>query len=263
MRTHAVHRRSQGKSRWPEAHRSNKSATATDIFMDNACECHYTSQNASTPFAPSVYSLAMPVSPTSLRSVFPEQTSRSKLTGSVQICVLLGGFLIGAANLAWAQVPGRGASPSGLVGASMAVLATLQDANVLPPEDTPEANHVIKAVIQFQSVFLKSSDPVVQLLLTRALAAQGGGSGEETLSQFRSTGWTSDVLEALSAQWIAMGIDQRDRLAPGFRQFNVSPADFDRFMELVSKARTTFIQREQTIHQVFAQRRREMPGSTP
>ena len=145
----------------------------------------------------------------------------------------------------------------------MAVLATLQDANVLPPEDTPEANHVIKAVIQFQSVFLKSSDPAVQLLLTHALAAQGGGSGEETLSRFRSTGWTSDVLEALSAQWIAMGIDQRDRLAPGFRQFNVSPADFDRFMELVSKARTTFIQREQTIHQVFAQRRREMPGRTP
>ena len=46
----------------------------------------------------------------------------------------------------------------------MAVLATLQDADVLPPEDTPEANRVIKAVIQFQSVFLKSSDPAVQSL---------------------------------------------------------------------------------------------------
>jgi hypothetical protein len=145
----------------------------------------------------------------------------------------------------------------------MAVLATLQDADVLPPEDTPEANRVIKAAIQFQSVFLKSNDPAVRLLLTRALAAQRGGSGEETLSGFRSTGWTSDVLEALSAQWIATAIDQRDRLTPGFRQFNVSPADFDRFMELVAKARTTFIQREQTLHQVFTQRRREMPGRTP
>ena len=142
----------------------------------------------------------------------------------------------------------------------MAVLATLQDADVLPPEDTPEANRVIKAAIQFQSVFLKSNDPAVQLLLTRALAAQGGGSGEETLSGFRSTGWTSDMLEALSAQWIATAIDQRDRLTPGFRQFNVSPADFDRFMELVAKAQTTFIQRQQTMHQVFGQRRREMPG---
>ncbi len=205
----------------------------------------------------------MPVSPTILRSVFPEQTSRSKLPDPLPVCVLLGSLLIGTINPVLAQVPDRRASPSGLVGASMAVLATLQDANVLPPEDTPEANRVIKAIIQFQLVFLKSSDPAVQLLLTHALATQEGGSGEETLWQFRSTGWTSDVLEALSAQWIAIGIDQRDRLVPGFRQFNVSPADFDRFMELVSKARTTFIQREQTLHQVFAQRRREMPGRTP
>ena len=186
-----------------------------------------------------------------------------RLPDPLPVCVLLSSLLIGTINPVLAQVPDQRAGPSGLVGASMAILATLQDADVLPPEDTPEANRVIKAVIQFQSVFLKSTDPAVQLLLTRALAAQGGGSGKETLSGFRSTGWTSDMLEALSAQWITMGIDQRDRLAPGFRQFNVSPADFDQFMELVAKARTTFIQREQTMHQVFAQRRREMPGRTP
>ena len=42
----------------------------------------------------------------------------------------------------------------------MALLATLQDANVLPPEGTPEANRVIQIVIQFQGLFMKSSDPV-------------------------------------------------------------------------------------------------------
>jgi hypothetical protein len=144
----------------------------------------------------------------------------------------------------------------------MALLATLQDADVLPSEGTPEANRVIKTVIQFQSVFLKSSDPTVQLFLTQALAAQGRRNADETLSRFRSTGWTSDVLEALSEQWNATAIDQQDRLAPGFRQFNVSPADFDWLLELVAKARITFMQRGQTIHQVFAQRRREMPGGT-
>ena len=142
----------------------------------------------------------------------------------------------------------------------MAVLATLQDADVLPPEGTPEANRVIKAVIQFQSVFLKSGDPSVQLFLTHALAAQGGRSEVKTLSRFRSTGWTADVLEALSQQWIVTAIDQRDRLAPGFRQFNVSPEDFDRLMELIVKARTVFMQRGQSMRQMFAQRRREMPG---
>jgi hypothetical protein len=49
-------------------------------------------------------------------------------------------------------------------------------------------------------------------------------------------------------------------LAPGFRQFNVSLEDFDRLMELVGKARSAFAQRGQDIHQVFVQRRREMPG---
>ena len=202
-------------------------------------------------------------SSTGFHAEFQKHTSFSRLPDHLQVCFILSSFLIGTINPVLAQVPDHRASPSGLVGASMAVLATLQDADVLPPEDTLEANRVIKAVIQFQSVFLKSSDPAVQLLLTHALAAQGGGSGEETLSLFRSAGWTSDVLEALSAHWIAMGIDQRDRLASGFRQFNVSPEDFDRFMELVAKAQTTFIRREQTLHQVFTQRRREMPGSTP
>lgn len=171
--------------------------------------------------------------------------------------------MIGASSPTLAQVPGRGVTPSGPVGASMAVLATLQDADVLPPEGTPEANVVIKSVIQFQSVFMKSDDPSVKLFLTQALAAQGVRSSAETLSRFRSTGWTSDVLEALSDQWAATPIDQRDRLAPGFSQFNVSQADFDYLMELVTKARTAFRQRGQNFHQVFAQRRREMPGGTP
>jgi hypothetical protein len=145
----------------------------------------------------------------------------------------------------------------------MAVLAMLQDADVLPPEDTPEANHVIKVVIQFQSVFMKSGDPTVQAFLSQALAAKAGSDADGIRSQFQSTGWTSDVLESLGEQWDAMAIDQRERLAPGFRQFNVSLADFGLLRNLVAKARTALEQRGQNMHQVFAQRRREMPGSAP
>ena len=196
----------------------------------------------------------------SLRSTLLERASRIKLPGQMPLCFLLSGLIMGASSPVLAQ---RGAAPSGPVGASMAVLATLQDADVLPPEGTLDANRVIKAVIQFQSVFLKSDDPSVKVFLTQALAVQGDRSADETLSRFHSTGWTSDVLEALSDQWAATTIDQRDRLAPGFRQFNVSPADFDWLMELIAKARTAFMQRGQNMHQVFAQRRREMPGGTP
>ena len=68
------------------------------------------------------------------------------------------------------------------------------------------------------------------------------------------------MLEALGEQWDTTAIDQRERLATGFRQFNVSLADFELLRELVAKARTALEQRGQNMHQVFAQRRREMPG---
>jgi len=205
----------------------------------------------------------MSASSLSLRSTLLERASHIKLPGQMPLCFLLSGLIMWVSSQIWAQVPGRGTTPSGPVGASMAVLATLQDADVLPLEGTLEANRIIKAVIQFQSVFLKSNDPAVKLFLTQALTGQGGRSADETLSRFRAAGWTSEVIEALSDQWVAMTIDQRERLAPGFHEFNVSPADFDRLMELIAKARTAFIQRGQNIHQVFAQRRREMPGGTP
>lgn len=205
----------------------------------------------------------MPVLSHSLRSSLLECPSHITLPGHLSLCLLLGGLLMGASNQVWAQVPGRGAAPSEPVRASMAVLATLQDADVLPPEGTLDANRVIKAVIQFQSVFLKSDDPAVKLFLTQSLATQGGRSVDETLSRFQSAGWTSEVLEALSDQWAAMAIDQQERLAPGFRQFNVTPADFDELMKLIARARAAFTQRGQNMHQVFAQRRREMSGGTP
>ena len=202
----------------------------------------------------------MPALSHSLRSSVLERTSPIMLPGTMPVCFLLAGLIMGAGISVLAQVPGRGATPSGPVGASMAVLAMLQDADVLPPEDTPEANRVMKVVIQFQSVFMKSSDPAVQAFMNQALAAKAGSGADEVLSRFRSTGWTSDVLEALGEQWDATAIDQRERLATGFRQFNVSLADFGLLRELVAKARTALEQRGQNMHQVFAQRRREMPG---
>ena len=92
------------------------------------------------------------------------------------------------------------------------------------------------------------------------MEAKPGSDADEILSQFRSTGWTSDVLESLGEQWDTMAMDQRERLAPGFRQSNLSPADFGVLRDLVAKARTALEQRGQNMHQVFAQRRREMPG---
>ena len=196
----------------------------------------------------------------SLQSCLSKHISQIILPGSLPICVLLGAVIMGAGSPILAQIPGRTGTASGPIGASMATLAMLQDADVLPPEGTPQANRVIKVVIQFQSVFMKSADQDVHAFLNQAVAAQEKDPTDETLLRFRSSGWTSEILEALNEAWSIMAIDRRERLAPGFRQFNVSLEDFGWLMELVAKARIAFEQRGQHIHQVFAQRRREMPG---
>ena len=103
----------------------------------------------------------MPVPSHCLRSSLLEYAAPIMLPGTMLVCCLLAGLIMGTGNLIMAQVPGRAATPSGPVGASMAVLAMLQDADVLPPEETPEANRIIKLVVQFQSVFMKSGDPAV------------------------------------------------------------------------------------------------------
>ena len=201
----------------------------------------------------------MPLFPR-FRSSLLERASHIMVPGHMPLCLLLGGLILGSCSSVWAQMPGRAATSSGPVGAAMAVLAMLQDADVLPPENTPEANRIIKVVIQFQSLFMKSSDPAIQDFLTKALAAKGRNGADAARSQFRSTGWTLDVLESLCDQWDAMTIDQRERLMLGFRQFNVSLEDFGLLRDLVAKARVALEQRGKDMHQIFAQRRREMPG---
>ena len=143
----------------------------------------------------------------------------------------------------------------------MAVLATLQDANVLPPEESREANHIIKWVIQFQSVFTKSDDAAVQAFAYQALRPSHGEQAADILASLRSTGWTAEILEALADEEARSAEDARQLLAPGFGQFNLSVKDFHQFMQLVREARQSFTQRGLEFRTVFASRRKEMPGA--
>ena len=142
----------------------------------------------------------------------------------------------------------------------MALLATLQDADVLPPEGTPDSNRIVKSVIQCQSLFMKSSDPSTRAFFDRALQSKLDDHAPEASRQFREDGWTSETLEALSESYVVLSEDQRTQLAEGFRDYNLIPGDFLQLSELFLRARTTLRQRGQDIHQIYAQRRREMPG---
>ena len=168
------------------------------------------------------------------------------------------GLLSGFSASALAQQ--QGPTASGPVGASMAVLATLQDADVLPPEGTPESNRVIHIVIQLQAVFRKSADPAVREFFNRALTAKWPDRAEELGASFRARGWTSEVVDALSAYYALSSKQERGRLAVAFSQYNVRLADFELLGELFERARARFNQRGQDIHQIFAGHRRSMPG---
>jgi hypothetical protein len=144
----------------------------------------------------------------------------------------------------------------------MAVLATLEQAQVLPQEGSREADRVIQSVIQFQSAFAKSTDRSVQDFAQRAVAGKYGEEATPVLERFRASGWTAEVLEALADADQRTPTEELERLATGFRQFNLSVEDFKRFMQLVRDGRSALAARGQNFEEVYTYHRKAMPGAT-
>ncbi len=144
----------------------------------------------------------------------------------------------------------------------MALLATLEDAEVLPLGGTKEANRVIKIVIQFQSVFLKGTDPAVARFMADAITARWTTRASEVETKFRREGWTSEVMDAFETRYRSLADRDRQAMAPEFLRFNVSLEDFNYLLELFRNARSAYRERGQDIHQAFAARRQQMPGAS-
>jgi hypothetical protein len=157
-------------------------------------------------------------------------------------------------------VQSQGRTPSGPVGASMALLATLQDAAILPPEGTPAANRVIQSVIQFQSLFMKSTDAPVRTFMDEALEAKFAARAPAVTADFRNGGWTSELVEALCDRYRALSFEARRPLAGSFARVNMRLDDFELLCSLYAEARSVFDQQGRNIDQIFAQHRRSMPG---
>jgi hypothetical protein len=147
------------------------------------------------------------------------------------------------------------------VGSAMAVLATLEQAQVLPPEGSREADRVIQSVIQLQSVFAKGTDQSVQEFAQRAIANTPGGNVQMVLERFRSNGWTADMLVALADADSRASAEERQEMAAGLGQFNLSVDDFRRFMQLVRDGRAALEARGQNFDEVYARHRNAMPGA--
>jgi hypothetical protein len=165
---------------------------------------------------------------------------------------------VGVAMLVPVQSQGR--TPSGPVGASMALLATLQDAGVLPPEGSPEANRIIQIVIQFQGLFMKSTEPAVRHFVDEALKTKFAARAEAIGVEFRKGGWTSEIVEAVCDRYVEISTDERVQLHESFVRVNMRAEDFQLLSGLFARARLVFSQQGRNIHRIFAEHRREMPG---
>ncbi len=144
------------------------------------------------------------------------------------------------------------------VGAVMAILGTLNEAEVLPLESDPRANQLIRSLIQFQSVFMKSQEPVVHDYLSSALFARWGKQGARLQELFKEQGWTTHSLEALVDYSKTHLMWEDARMEEVFRQYYLSPADWILVGEIFDAARQHFVAEGQDIHQMFATQRERM-----
>ena len=161
------------------------------------------------------------------------------------------------------QPAGRATSraSSAKVGAVMALLATFEDTGILPPEDSPNANRLIKALIQFQSAFMTSGHPAVQHWLREAFTKKFGEAMPSTLEVFRAGGWTSQSLEAVVDYATATPVWNAPNVTDGFRAFNIGRADFDLLAQTFTEARAAYAAKGQNVHEAYAARRKTMPGA--
>jgi N-acetylneuraminic acid mutarotase len=147
------------------------------------------------------------------------------------------------------------------VGTVMALLATFQDAEALPSESSPEANQLIKALIQFQAAFMKSDNQAVRQFFSQALATGLGDQAQAAAASFRTDGWTSRSLEAVIDYETGRPLRDQAELQAALGSFNVGASDFDLLSRTFTTARRHLTSQGQDLHQVYETRRREMPSS--
>ena len=142
-----------------------------------------------------------------------------------------------------------------LVGHIMALLAVFEEADVLPPEASPEANALIHALIQTQVALTKSTNPATRGWFAEALRRSEPPGAEPDPRE----GLTSRALEAIVTYAETHPPTARPDVMAGFQEFNVSPADLDLMARVYRQARDRFRSTGRNIHRIYEAQRRTMP----
>jgi hypothetical protein len=155
-------------------------------------------------------------------------------------------LILGCVATTWAA-----STPSSraLVSHVMALLSVFEQADALPPENSAEANELIHALIQTQAALTKSTDPATRRWFSEALHA--------TAVEHKAL--TSRALEAILAYSKIHPPEKDPAVLAGFREFNVSRADFVLMGRVYGRAVTHLQSTGQDIHELYEQQRQTMP----
>lgn len=157
--------------------------------------------------------------------------------------------------LALTAAPAAGESSRPLVGHVMAMLAVFEQADVLPPETSPEANALIHALIQTQAALTKSANKATRQWFADALRKnESPGAGPSPRD-----GLTSRALEAILTYAVSHPPAERPEVLAGLMEFNVRQADLDLLARTYGRARDRFRSIGQDIHRVYEAQRQTMP----
>lgn len=143
-----------------------------------------------------------------------------------------------------------------LVGHVMALLAVFEEADVLPPEGSPEANAIIHALIQTQAALTKSTNRATQAWFAEALRRGGGEHGAALDPQ---DGLTTRALEAILGHAASHPPAERPGVLAGLNAFNIGQADLDLLARLFIQARNRLRSSGQDIHRLYERQRQAMP----
>ncbi len=151
---------------------------------------------------------------------------------------------------------------SAFVGSVMALLATFEQADVLPPEGTGRANQLIHALIQIQSVLLKSDSEAFMDYVNQALAWYADTHQLNQLPSPQEQGLSMGILEALLRYVPEPSLNERDEMIRALTEYNVSQGDWKLVEEIFTRADEFYRSQNSSIHAEYARWRKQMPGAS-
>ena len=138
----------------------------------------------------------------------------------------------------------------------MALLSVFEQADALPPEDSPAAQTLIHALIQTQAALRKTTHEATRLWFAEALH-----QGKQVQGEALPPGaLTSRTLEAILTYAAAQPPTHAPAVMAGLTQFNVGRSELELMAKVYWQAKSALTAMGQDLHALYEKERRRMPS---